>query len=149
MTHQHCHPMTRSTPTQRAVRGLPAAALVMAARWTALVIACGIVQPTAAGVATDRIAVAELKPLLILAVERGESHGTLSGTGAAYAQRRFDTANPVEIDVLRVRALHQSGCSRLEVTTHQRAVLVDGQRQDQRLVYQLSFCADGRLLEEK
>jgi hypothetical protein len=123
---------------------------VIAALWTAaLVIACGILQPATAGVATDRIAVTELKPLLMLAVKRGESHGIMSGTGAAYAQRRFDTANPVEIDVLRVRALPQSGCSRLEVTTRQRAVLVDGQRQDQQLVYQLSLCADGRLLGEK
>ncbi len=134
--------MTRFTPTQGAARGLRGVALGMAV----LVIACGILQPATAGAATDRIAVTELKPLLILAAERGESHGTLRGTGAAYAQRRFDTANPVEIDVLRLRALPQSGCSRLEVTTHQRAVLVDGQRQDQQLVYQLSLCADGRLL---
>jgi hypothetical protein len=135
---------------QGAARGLPAAALVMASLWTAaLVVFCCTVQSATAGVATDRIAVTELKPLLILAVERGESHGTLSGTGAAYAQRRFDTKNPVEIDVLRLRALPQSGCSRLEVTTRQRAVLVNGQRQDQQLVYQLSLCADGRLLGEK
>ena len=64
-------------------------------------------------------------------------------------QRRFDTTSPIEIDVRRLRALPQAGCGRLEVTTRQRAVLVAGQRQDQELVYQLSYCADGRFPEER
>lgn len=102
-----------------------------------------------AATATDRIQVTEIKPLLVLAAERGQAHGVLSGTGAAYVQRRFEATSPIEIDVLRLRALPQIGCARLEVTTHQRAVQVDGKRQDQQLVYQLSFCADGRLLGER
>ena len=144
MTHRPCHPITRFARSHRAIRGLQVAAV-----WTAaLAIACSTVQPAtaAAAAANDRIAVTELKPLLMLAVERGEAHGVLSGIGAAYVQRRFDTASPIEIDVLRLRALPQISCARLKVTTHQRSVMIDGQRQDQQLVYQLSFCADGRLL---
>ena len=115
----------------------------------ALAIACSTVHPASAAAATDRIAVTELKPLLMQAAERGEAHGILSGKGAAYVQRRFEATSPIEIDVLRLRALPQISCARLEVTTHQRAVLVDGKRQDQQLVYQLSFCGDGRLLGER
>jgi len=102
-----------------------------------------------AAAATDRIEVTEIKPLLMLAVERGEAHGVLGGTGAAYVQRRFNSTSPIEIDVQRLHALPQIGCARLEVTTRQRAVMVDGKRQDQQLVYQLSFCSDGRLLGER
>ena len=145
MTHHLCHRMTRSAQSQRAIR-----ALRVATAWTAvLAIALSTVQPATAAAATDRITVTELRPLLMLAAERGQAHGVLSGTGAAYVQRRFEATSPIEIDVQRLRALPQVGCARLEVTTHQRAVLVDGKRQDQQLVYQLSFCADGRLLGER
>lgn len=92
--------------------------------------------------------VPELKPLLMRAAQYGESHGVLTGTGAAYLQRRFDTTNPIEIDVRRLHALPQTGCARLEVTTRQRSVLVQGQSEDQELVYSLSFCADGSFPKE-
>ena len=145
MTHQLGHPMTRSAQSHRAIR-----AQLAAKAWTALLaIACSSAQPSMAAAATDRIEVTEIKPLLMLAVERGAAHGILSGTGAAYVQRKFEAKSPIEIDVMRLRTLPQVGCARLEVTTHQRAVLVDGKRQDQQLVYQLSFCADGRLLGER
>jgi hypothetical protein len=144
MTYLLRHRMTRSAQSNRAIRVLQVTAAL-----AFVVIGSSTARPAVGAPATDRIKVTELKPLLILAVERGESHGTLSGTGVAYAQRRFAANTPIEIDVLRLRALPQSGCARMEVTTHQRAVLVDGQRQDQQLVYQLSLCADGRLLGEK
>ena len=145
MTHHLCHRMTRSAQSHRAIRGLR-----VATAWAAsLAIACSTLQPAVAAAATDRITVTELRPLLMLAAERGQAHGVLSGTGAAYVQRRFEATSPIEIDVLRLRALPQISCARLEVTTRQRAVLVDGKRQDQQLVYQLSFCADGRLLGER
>jgi hypothetical protein len=114
----------------------------------AVAIACGTVQPAVAA-AIERIAVSEIKPLLMRAAEQGVAYGVLGGTAAAYVQRRFDTTSPIEIDVRRLRALPQAGCGRLEVTTRQRAVLVAGQRQDQELVYQLSYCADGRFPEER
>lgn len=132
--------MPRHT-TDRKARVLPAA-------MAAFAIACGSVPPAVAA-AFERTAVNEIKSLLMRAAERGEAHGVLGGTGAAYVQRRFDTTSPIEIDVRRLRALPQAGCGRLEVTTRQRAALVDGKRQDQELVYQLSFCADGRFPEER
>lgn len=132
--------MTRH-PTTLKTRALPVA-------MAAVAIAFGTIQPTFAA-AIERIAVSEIKPLLMRAAEQGVAHGVLGGTGAAYVQRRFDTTSPIEIDVRRLRALPQAGCGRLEVTTRQRAVLVAGQRQDQELVYQLSYCADGRFPEER
>ena len=113
-----------------------------------LAIACGTMQPAVA-TAIDRIAVTEIKPLLMLAAERGVAYGVLGGTGATYAKRRFETASPIEIDVRRLRALPQISCGRLEVTTRQRAVLVNGNREDQELAYQLNFCADGRFPQER
>ena len=92
----------------------------------------------------ERTPVTEIKPLLIVAAERGEAHGVLGGPGADYVRRRFDTAAPIEIDVRRLHELPQPGCGRLEVTTHQRAVLESGSRHDQALTYQVSFCSDGR-----
>ncbi len=111
--------------------------------------ACMTMMSASPASAVERIAVTEIKPLLMRAAERGEAHGVLTGTGAVYLQSRFDTASPIEVDVKRLRALPQVGCGRLEVTTRQRAVLVNGNRADQELAYQLNFCADGRFPEER
>ena len=123
-------------------RALPATVAIFAT-------ACMTVMSASAATAVERIAVTEIKPLLMRAAERGEAHGVLTGTGAVYLQRRFEAASPIEVDVKRVRALPQIGCGRLEVTTRQRAVLVNGNRADQELAYQLNFCADGRFPEER
>jgi hypothetical protein len=113
-----------------------------------LAVGCICALATLLAAAIERTVVTEIKPLLMRAAEHGDSHGVLAGTGAAYAQRRFDTSSPIEIDVRRLRTLPQAGCGRLEVTTRQHAVLIEGKRQDQELVYQLSFCADGRFPQE-
>ena len=123
-------------------RALPATVAIFAT-------ACMTVMSASAATAVERIAVTEIKPLLMRAAERGEAHGVLTGTGAAYLQRRFETVSPIEVDVKRLRALPQIGCGRLEVTTRQRAVLVNGNRADQELAFQLNFCADGRFPEER
>ena len=83
------------------------------------------------------------------AAAQGSASGTLIGAGAAYLQRRFDSTEPIDIDVKRLRTLDAPGCGRIEVTTRQRGALVNGRRQPQELVYQLSFCADGRFPEEQ
>jgi hypothetical protein len=137
-------PLMTRNPNSQKTRAIPVAMAAIAA----FAIACGTVQPALAA-AVERTAVSEIKPLLMRAAEQGLAYGVLDGMGAAYVQRRFDTASPIEIDVRRLRALPQAGCSRLEVTTRQHAVLVAGQRQDQELVYQLSFCADGRFPQER
>jgi hypothetical protein len=98
---------------------------------------------------TPRVAVTEIKPLLALAAERGAAHGVLTGPGADYVRRRFDAAAPIEIDVRALHALPQAGCARLEVTTRQRDVLEHGQRSDQELQWQISFCRDGSFPEKR
>jgi hypothetical protein len=131
--------MTRH-PTTLKTRVLPVA-------MAAVAIACGTVQPAVAA-AIERIAVSEIKPLLMRAANRAlPRRPGWHGRRLRAAQVRHDA--PIEIDVRTLRALPQAGCGRLEVTTRQRAVLVAGQAQDQELVYQLSYCADGRFPEER
>ena len=98
---------------------------------------------------TQRIPVTEIKPLLVLAAERGAAHGVLTGPGADYMRRRFDATTPIEIDVQTLHALPQPGCTRLEVTTRQRDVLEQGKRADQELRWQVSFCRDGSFPEKR
>jgi hypothetical protein len=98
---------------------------------------------------TQGIPVSEIKPLLALAAERGAAHGVLTGPGADYMRRRFDATTPIEIDVATLHALPQPGCARLEVTTRQRDVLEQGQRGDQELRWQVSFCRDGSFPEKR
>jgi hypothetical protein len=98
---------------------------------------------------TPRQAVTDLKPLLARAAAEGSARGTLTGPGAQAIARRFQTDAPIEIDVRRLQQLPQLGCGRLEVTTRQRDVNQSGKRGDQEMVYQLSYCADGRFPEER
>jgi hypothetical protein len=104
------------------------------------------------GVAAEpaaRIEVSELKPLLLRAIEQGSAHGILTGAGADYVRRRFEATAPIKIDVRALHALPQPGCSRLEVVTRQRDVLEEGNRRDQSLTYQMSFCRDGRAPDKR
>ena len=98
---------------------------------------------------TPRQAVTDLKPLLARAAAEGSALGTLTGTSAQAIARRFQTDAPIEIDVRRLQQLPQPGCGRLEVTTRQRDVNQAGKRGDQEMVYQISYCADGRFPEER
>ena len=97
----------------------------------------------------QRIPVSEIKPLLVLAAERGSAYGVLTGPGADYMRRRFDATAPIEIDVQTLHALPRPGCARLEVTTRQRDVLELGKRGDQELRWQISFCRDGSFAEKR
>jgi hypothetical protein len=98
---------------------------------------------------TPRQAVSDLKPLLARAAAEGSARGTLTGASAQAIARRFQTDAPIEIDVRRLQQLPQPGCGRLEVTTRQRDVNQSGKRGDQEMVYQISYCADGRFPEER
>ena len=143
-------PNSQRTATAQAGHCLPDRGLCqIASRWLALV-ALGLTGLAHLGAsATERTPVTEIKPLLMRAADQGSAHGVLTGVGAAYLQRRFDTTSPIEIDVRRLHALPQPGCSRLEVTTRQRAVLVKGQRDSRELVYQLNYCVDGGFPKER
>ena len=97
----------------------------------------------------QRIPVSEIKPLLVLAAERGNAYGVLTGPGADYMRRRFDATARIEIDVQTLHALPRPGCARLEVTTRQRDVLELGKRGDQELRWQISFCRNGSFAEKR
>lgn len=97
----------------------------------------------------DRVPVTSIKPLLKDAIEHGSARGVLAGDAGAYVRQRFDATAPIEIDVRSLHALPKSGCSRLEVTTRQRAVLENGKREDKQLVYQISYCRDGTFPEKR
>jgi hypothetical protein len=99
--------------------------------------------------AAERMAVTSLRPLLARAAAEGSARGTLTGPGAQAIARRFQTDAPIELDVRRLHQLPQAGCGRLEVTTRQRDVNQSGKRGNQEMVYQLSYCADGRFPEER
>jgi hypothetical protein len=109
-----------------------------------LVLAHGVAaQPLA------RTEVTEIKPLLIRAIELGSAHGVLVGEAATYVRQKFDSSTPIEIDVRSLYALPEAGCSRLEVTTRQKAVLEKTKRDDKELIYQVSYCRDGRFPEKR
>ncbi len=91
-----------------------------------------------------RTAVTELKPLLARAAAEGRAQGVLTGPGAQAIARRFQTDAAIDIDVRRLQPLPQAGCARLEVSTRQRSVKQSPEPSEQQLVYQISFCADGR-----
>jgi len=139
MTSQQAHPDGRARPTT---------VLAPSVVCVALALILPLILPPSAG-AAEPIAVTDIKPLLMRAAAQGAAQGVLTGAGAAYLQHRFDTTSPIEVDVRRLHVLAQAGCGRLEVTTRQREVLIDGKRGPRELVYQLSFCADGRFAEQQ
>lgn len=130
------------------MRFLPALALAPALAIT-LPLALRIAHATDRAESAPRQAVTDLKPLLAHAAAEGSARGTLTGPGAQAIARRFQTDAPIEIDVRRLQRLPQPGCGRLEVTTRQRNVNQAGKRGDQEMVYQISYCADGRFPEER
>ena len=126
------------------MRNLPALALA-----AALPLALCTAHATGASATAARQALTDLKPLLARAAAEGSARGTLTGAGAQAIARRFQTDAPIEIDVRRLQRLPQPGCGRLEVTTRQHDVNQSGKRGDQEMVYQISYCADGRFPEER
>ena len=105
--------------------------------------------PAGADPSPSRIPVSELKPLLKLAIERGEAHGVLTGEAAAYLKEKFGTTAALEIDVRTLHPLPEPGCSRLEVRTRQAHVQEKASREDKSLTYQLNYCRDGGFPKQK
>lgn len=136
--HMQHSEISAAPPTNYCKRSRFALALLLAAAATGALQADPVRTP-----------VTDIKPLLMRAAAQGLAQGVLTGVGPAYLQRRFDTNQPVEIDVQRIQALAQPGCARLKVTTRQRGVLINGHRDAQELVYQLNYCVDGRFPEDR
>ena len=103
----------------------------------------------AAAQASARVEVTGIKHLLVRAIEQGSAHGVLVGEPAAYVRQKFDSSAPIEVDVRALHPLPQRGCSRLEVTTRQKDVLEKTGRGDKELIYQVSYCREGRFPEKR
>ena len=114
----------------------------------ALLLLCSLASVAAAA---ERVPVTSVKPLLQAALERGDAHGELIGDAASFMRGRFGSTAPIEIDVRAIGQLRQAGCQRLEITTRQDDVREARDQPSTRkeLVYQVSYCRDGRFPEVK
>jgi hypothetical protein len=113
------------------------------------VLTCLALAQSASAQPLTRPEVTEIKPLLLRAIDQGAAHGVLVGESATYLRQKFDARSPIEIDVQALHPLPQPGCSRLEVKTRQKDVLEKTQRSDKELVYQVSYCRDGRFPDKR
>ncbi len=113
------------------------------------VLTCLALAQSASAQPLTRTEVTEIKPLLLRAIDQGAAHGVLVGESATYLRQKFDGRSPIEIDVQALHTLPQPGCSRLEVKTRQKDVLEKTQRSDKELVYQVSYCRDGRFPDKR
>lgn len=113
------------------------------------VLTCLALAQSASAQPLSRTEVTEIKPLLLRAIDQGAAHGVLVGESATYLRQKFDARSPIEIDVQALHPLPQPGCSRLEVKTRQKDVLEKTQRSDKELVYQVSYCRDGRFPDKR
>lgn len=113
------------------------------------VLTCLALAQSASAQPLTRTEVTEIKPLLLRAIDQGAAHGVLVGESATYLRQKFDARSPIEIDVQELYPLPQPGCSRLEVKTRQNDVLEKTQRSDKELVYQVSYCRDGRFPDKR
>jgi len=113
------------------------------------VLTCLALAQSASAQPLTRTEVTEIKPLLLRAIDQGAAHGVLVGESATYLRQKFDARSPIEIDVQALYPLPQPGCSRLEVKTRQKDVLEKTQRSDKELVYQVSYCRDGRFPDKR
>lgn len=102
-------------------------------------------------VAAERSPVTSIKPLLVAAIDHGEAHGELIGEAAKFMRQRFKSTAPIAIDVRMLATLTEPGCKRLEVTTRQEGIIEVANQPPVRkeLVYQVSYCRDGRFPESK
>jgi len=92
-----------------------------ARQWTvAIPLACLAWIPPA--LAIERANVTDIKPLLAMALDRGEAHGVLVGEAAQWIAQYFRTTAPIEVDVKTVKQLSRPGCMRLAITTAQDGV---------------------------
>lgn len=101
--------------------------------------------------AAERSPVTSIKPLLVEAIDHGEAHGELVGEPAKFMRERFKSIAPILIDVKTLATLNEPGCKRLEVTTRQEGIIEAAKQPPARkdLVYQVSYCRDGRFPDTK
>lgn len=105
--------------------------------------------------AVERQRVADLRPLLLTALDHGEAHGVLIGEAARWTAQVFKTTAPIEIDVTIVSTLRQPGCKRLAITTTQEGVS-DFNRSERApaaerktFTWMVNYCRNGSLVSEE
>jgi hypothetical protein len=108
-----------------------------------------------AGMASERLKVTDIKPLLLVALDRDEAHGVLVGEAALWTAQYFKTTAPIEIDVKTVKPLSRPGCMRLAITTAQDSVW-DFNRKERAaaperkaFTWMVNYCRDGNLPGEE
>ena len=116
-----------------------------------LALACAMATVAWAAASTERAPVTTLRPLLLAALAHGTAHGILVGEAVPFMTQHFGSAAPIEIDVRTLHSLPEPGCQRLEVTTTQRAVIdpKTARVQNAKLVYRISYCANGDFPEAR
>lgn len=87
-----------------------------------------------------------LSPLLVEAIEKGESHTVLGGPIADYMKRSNMSSEPLRVNVTTIKKFKQRGCSRLNIQFLQDNVIVPGETKprNREIDYQLNYCVDGR-----
>jgi hypothetical protein len=98
--------------------------------------------------AQERIAVKDVKPLLIAAIDAtgGQAQGVLVGDVAEAITQRFKSSTPIYIDVSTERRYAQAGCSRLNVRFWQDGVQLPGVPAPRRqtIDFGIDYCRDGQ-----
>ena len=113
-------------------------------QWTvAIPLAC--LAWTSPALAIERASVTDLKPLLAMALARGEAHGVLVGEAAQWIAQYFRTT------VKTVKQLSRAGCMRLAITSAQDGFL-DYNREGRAeapvrkaFTWMVNYCRDGSL----
>jgi hypothetical protein len=133
---------------------------MLSARWFRLrraTVAAALLSSlwVAESIASERLKVTDIKPLLVVALDRGEAHGVLVGEAAQWTAQYFKTSAPIEIDVKTVLRLSRPGCMRLAITTAQDGVwdfnrkerVVAPERKS--FTWMVNYCRDGSLPNEE
>lgn len=107
----------------------------------------GLAIGTSATFAQQRVAVPDVRQLLIAAIDAkdGQAHGILTGQLADAITERFKATTPIHIDVSTERRYAQAGCRRLKVSFWQDGVQLPGTPAPRRqtIDFGINYCRDG------
>jgi len=92
--------------------------------------------------AVDRYA--NIKPLLIKAIDEGQARGELEGKWSKLFQQRFDTKKPLSAYVTTIKHYKEEGCRRLNIEySIDDAVTTTGKRDKLVMNQGVNMCRDG------
>ena len=125
----------------------PHASLALAIPLCSMLLGTTLVGAASTAQAQSRIAVQDVKALLLAAIEApsGQAQGILTGELADAITRRFKGGTPIYVDVSTERRYSQQGCTRLQVRFWQDGVQlpeVSAPRR-QTIDFGIDYCRDG------